>query len=577
MTDRKESHMNEISDIDRLYNRYVAELSKLSELSDGEKHSADTPVRAEASESDNKQDDITDDDLFDADFDDFEIDDYEDDEDDKNDDFVASAKGVRDNIIREVEEPKQADSPITKVKSEIPVQADTPSVKTVREIPIRHDAQAMPPVTEASVQPDTPIAKTKTEITTPPDVKAVPDAAVNAIPTPAVPAMPTGKPISQPEKKLGASEKDTKPLKAEKKTTRLPKAEKTAPHTMPTRVATEVDRGRKSEINRPIRKTVGSGSPYSSMSTSVRSLSVDFLPALLPILIWAVFVYGIRVLVISAVSVMSCVIFELWFEYLIRRRVTVSDLSAVSDGLLISLLMPASVPIWIPVVAAFFGTVIIKCLFGGRGRSLLQPSLAGFAFVSLILRNSVTAFTKPLSRLPLGGIDESMMTELASAYPLSGISGQNLSDLSYTDMIIGLRAGSIGEISILLIAVALIYLLVRRVITWHVPVSFIAVSGALFYLLPRNPVIGRFAAVELLCGIIPLCAVFFASDFTVSPIFSMSKIIYGAGCGACTVLFRYLGLGIYSAVYAVLIMNLLSRPLDMLFVPRPRRKKASVK
>ena len=130
-----------------------------------------------------------------------------------------------------------------------------------------------------------------------------------------------------------------------------------------------------------------SDSPYITAGKTPGNIYTDFIIAAVPLLIWAVYLYGFRVLLVSLVSVLSCVCFELWFEYLIHRRVTVQNMSAAKEGLFLSLLFPAAVPLWIPVVAAFFGTVVIKEIFGGIGKNLLNPSLAGFALVSIVSEN----------------------------------------------------------------------------------------------------------------------------------------------------------------------------------------------
>lgn len=131
-------------------------------------------------------------------------------------------------------------------------------------------------------------------------------------------------------------------------------------------------------------------------------------------------------------SVLSCVCFELWFEYLIHRRVTVQNMSAAKEGLFLSLLFPAAVPLWIPVVAAFFGTVVIKEIFGGIGKNLLNPSLAGFALVSIVFRESVAVFTAPFSRLSLLATEE-MISGISGVYPLSAICGRSLPSGSYAE------------------------------------------------------------------------------------------------------------------------------------------------
>ncbi len=310
-----------------------------------------------------------------------------------------------------------------------------------------------------------------------------------------------------------------------------------------------------------------SDSPYITAGKTPMNMYADFIIAAVPLLIWAVYLYGFRVILVSLVSVLSCVCFELWFEYLVYRRVTVQNLSAVKEGLFLSLLFPAAVPLWIPIVAAFFGTVVIKELFGGLGKNLLNPSLAGFALVSVIFRESAAVFTAPFSYLPLFGAADEVLSGMSGLYPLSSVCGGSLPSGSYAEMIIGQRAGSIGEVSAVLICAGLIYLIMRRVISWQIPISFLVVSIFLYFVFPRHILSYRFTITEMLCGMIPLCAVYFASDFSTAPIFKSGKIIFGAGCGVLTVILRYAGVGIYSTVYAILVMNLAARPIDLYVIP----------
>ena len=310
-----------------------------------------------------------------------------------------------------------------------------------------------------------------------------------------------------------------------------------------------------------------SDSPYITAGKTPGNIYTDFIIAAVPLLIWAIYLYGFRVILVSLVSVLSCVCFELWFEYLVHRRVTIQNMSAVKEGLFLSLLFPAAVPLWIPVVAAFFGTVVIKELFGGLGKNLFNPSLAGFALVSVIFRESVSAFTVPFSNIPLVGITSEILNGISGVYPLSAVCGGSLPSGSYAEMIIGQRVGSIGEVYAILICAGLIYLIVRRVISWQIPVSFLAVTIFLYFVFPRHILSYRFTITEMLCGMIPLCAVYFAADFSTAPIFKSGKIFFGIGCGVITVIFRYVGIGIYSAVYAVLAMNIAARPIDLYVVP----------
>lgn len=324
----------------------------------------------------------------------------------------------------------------------------------------------------------------------------------------------------------------------------------------------EVRRAKRERIALP-RPVRGHGAPFITSGRPVTAIYADMLVATLPAIIWAVFLFGVRCLAVIICSVGAAVLTELVLEQLLRHRVTVSDLSAVWSGVTVGMLMPPSVSFWVPMLASAVGIGVFKCALGGRGRTVISPALGGFAVLTLLMPSRLGVFTAPFSRLSVF----SSAGEGAS-YLLSSVPGASMPSESIGSLFLGIRPGTIGEVSALMLLIGLAYLMARGVLSWEAPLTFVGISALLFYIFPRYSLEDRFLAAELLCGLIPICALVFAPDFACSPVFSTARLVYGALCGVLTFGLRYLGVGIYSAVYATLAVQILSRLLDSLFIPK---------
>lgn len=313
-------------------------------------------------------------------------------------------------------------------------------------------------------------------------------------------------------------------------------------------------------LPRPVR---GHGAPFITSGRPVTAIYADLLVATLPAIIWAVFLFGVRCLAVLVCSVGAAVLTELVLKLVLRRRVTVSDLSVVWSGVTVGMLMPPAVPLWVPMLASAVGIGVFKCALGGRGRAFISPALGGFAVIALLLPSRISMFTAPFSRLSvLSSAGE------GASYLLSAVPGADMPSDPIGSLFLGIRPGAIGEVSALMLLIGFAYLLARGVLSWEAPLTFVGAAALLFYIFPRYSLEDRFLAAELLCGLVPICALVFAPDFACSPVFSTARLVYGALCGVLTFGLRYLGAGIYSAVYATLIAQLLARPLDSFFVPK---------
>lgn len=305
--------------------------------------------------------------------------------------------------------------------------------------------------------------------------------------------------------------------------------------------------------------------PFVRTSERIHSLMMDVVIALLPAFLWGVYTFGTRVLTVAVVSVASCVLFEALLQLIRRQPVTIFDLSAVVTGLLLTMGFSSAVPIWMPVVGAFISIVVIKGLFGGLGRNLINPALAA-RVVLLMWPNALHTFTAPGERLTGIGLPqvESVTT------PLDALHGGLFPSVTLADLILGRTAGCIGEIFPVLLLAGGVYLIVRRVISWRIPVAFIGAAACLTFLFPQIEGANlNYMLCQLFSGGLILGAVFMATDPVTSPTTPAGHWIYGIGCGVLTVLFRYFGFFAEGMPFAILVMNLLTVVIDRFVIPTP--------
>ena len=285
-------------------------------------------------------------------------------------------------------------------------------------------------------------------------------------------------------------------------------------------------------------------SPHIHGGRSTSGIMLDVLIALLPAAIAGVYIFGLRALAVIGVCVASCVIFEVLFCLLAKKPQTVTDLSAVVTGLLLALNLPANIPLWQCAVGALFAIVVVKCIFGGLGQNLVNPAIAARVFM-------LVAFTAVASAAsPVNAIDS--VDAVAGATPLAeGTVMPNLLTLAT-----GFYGGAIGETCSIALLIGGIYLLMRRVITWHNPVAFMTTVFAFSFFMENNdPVM---ALSQVLCGGVMIGAIFMATDYVTSPPTPAGKLIFGIGCGLITCLIRYFGGYPEGVSFAILFMNILT-------------------
>ena len=306
-------------------------------------------------------------------------------------------------------------------------------------------------------------------------------------------------------------------------------------------------------------------SPHIKSFIKTHHIMSDVILALLPALVWAVYLYGLRALTISAISVCSCVIFEYLYRKIMKKSFSLGDLSAVVTGLLLAFSLPVSVPLWIPVLGSFFAIVVAKQLYGGMGKNVVNPALAGRVFLFFTYSDELCAYTVPgqkLSPFKISVADE-INEIIAGATPLETLKSGVTTEYDTVSTLIGNLPGCIGEVSATLLLLTGIYLIIRRVITWHIPVTYITTVALISFAFPLGGADRfEFMCLQLFSGALMLGAFFMATDYVTSPVTSLGRIIYGIGCGLITIFIRYFGAFPEGVSFAILIMNLFVWYLD---------------
>ena len=324
-------------------------------------------------------------------------------------------------------------------------------------------------------------------------------------------------------------------------------------------------------------KLTVSSSPHYRSCDSTRTVMLDVILALLPILAVSVIFFGFRALALTLVSVGACIAFESLFNFIRKKKNTISDLSCIVTGILLAFNMPVTVPYWMVIIGALFAIVVVKMLFGGLGKNFANPALAARAFL-FSWPTLMTTFVKPLNagKIPVfydpiftDGISNETIDAITSATPLKSLKAGNMPDESIFDLFLGNKAGCIGEICTLVIILGGLYLLLRKVITWQIPFCYILTVAAVTFIFPLTG--GAFdldfMLAELCSGGLMLGAFFMATDYSTSPVTSKGQIIFGIGCGLLTVFLRYFSSYSEGVSYAILLMNVFAFSLDKLTKP----------
>jgi electron transport complex protein RnfD len=299
---------------------------------------------------------------------------------------------------------------------------------------------------------------------------------------------------------------------------------------------------------------------------------------LLPAFFMGVYFFGPRALWITALCIASSLGSEWLVEKMTGREITVKDGSAFLTGLLLGMNLPATSPFYIPIVGSFVAVAITKQLFGGLGFNIFNPALIGRAFVLITWPRAMTTWMEPTAALvsldakttatPLGLLKEEGIGRLLEVF------GDKAT--LYSQLLIGHRAGSLGETSVLALLAGGLFLLFRKYITWHIPVSFLATAALLAWVFGgKDPETGKFLIfagdplIHLMSGGLMLGAFFMATDYVTAPTLRNAQIVFGIGCGALTMLIRLKGGFPEGVMFAILLMNCFTPIIDRGFKTKP--------
>ena len=295
-----------------------------------------------------------------------------------------------------------------------------------------------------------------------------------------------------------------------------------------------------------------SSSPHVHSPVTTQTIMRDVLIALAPALIGSVVFFGFRALLVTLVSAAACVFFEWGYCKLTKTHCKVYDLSAIVTGVLLAFVCPVTIPYWCIIIGDFFAIIVVKQIFGGIGRNIVNPALAGRAFM-FSWPALMTNWVKPGFANQAGIF--STVDAVTGATPLAHMGQGVMPEDSLLDMFLGNIGGCIGETSALLLLIGFAYLLIRKVITPRIPVAFIGTVAVLTVLFPQGNANLPWMAAQLLGGGLFLGAIFMATDYVTSPLTKMGQIVFAIGCGVLTVVIRYFGGYPEGVSYAILIMN----------------------
>ena len=307
-----------------------------------------------------------------------------------------------------------------------------------------------------------------------------------------------------------------------------------------------------------------SSSPHAHSPVTTQTIMRDVLIALIPALLGSIYFFGFRALLVTLVSAAACVFFEWGFCKIRKLHCKTYDLSAVVTGVLLAFVCPVTIPYWTIILGDFFAIVLVKMLFGGLGKNIVNPALAGRAFLfswPVLMSNWVKVGVDNAAGL------RSTADAVTAATPMSAMHQGALPEESILDMFLGNIGGCIGETSALLLIIGFIYLLYRKVITARIPLAYIGTVAILAFLFPQGNDRIAWMAAQVFGGGLMLGAIFMATDYVTSPLTKLGQIVYGIGCGVITILIRYFGGYSEGVTYAILCMNACAVLLDKIGRP----------
>ncbi len=308
-------------------------------------------------------------------------------------------------------------------------------------------------------------------------------------------------------------------------------------------------------------KLIVSSSPHFQSKRTTRSIMLDVIIALFPTLLASIVLYGGRSLVLTAVTVASCVLFEYLFRKILGRDNSTGDLSAIVTGMLLAFNLPPTFPYWMAVIGAAVAIIVVKEFFGGLGQNFANPAIVGRIVLMLSFTSQMTTYFDA-SAVNNGFASVAGVDVVATATPMAQMQAGEV-QTSITELLLGLHGGCLGETCAITLILGGIYLVVRRVISPTIPLCYIGTVGLL------SLIAGQDAIYMMLSGGLLLGAIFMATDYVTSPVTTKGKIIFAVGCGIITFVIRSFAASVEGVSFAILIMNLLVPQIDKLTKNKP--------
>ncbi len=291
-----------------------------------------------------------------------------------------------------------------------------------------------------------------------------------------------------------------------------------------------------------------SSSPHARSSVLTQNLMGDVVIAMIPAAVFGVYQFGLKALLIILVTVASCVLSEFVYESLLGKPITIMDGSALVTGMILALNMPPEIPLWIPYLGGVFAIIVVKQLYGGLGQNFMNPALAARCFLLISFANKMSTFT-------LDGV--------SGATPLSVL--KNGGSVDVAAMFVGKIPGTIGEVSVVALLIGAAYLLIKKVISWKIPVTYLATFAVFVFIFGQHNL--NYVLAHLCGGGLIFGAFFMATDYVTSPITPRGQIVFGVILGILTGLFRIFGGSAEGVSYAIIISNLLVPLIEKVTYP----------
>lgn len=292
-----------------------------------------------------------------------------------------------------------------------------------------------------------------------------------------------------------------------------------------------------------------SSSPHVRSNDTTQGLMLDVCIAMLPATAFGVFQFGLNALLVLLVTVAACVASEYVYETIMKKPITVYDLSAVVTGMILALNMPANIPLWIPALGGIFAIIVVKQLYGGIGQNFMNPALAGRCFLLISFAGKMSSFT---------------LDGWTGATPLAQLKAGETVDVAA--MFIGKIPGTIGEVSVIALLVGAAYLVYKKVISLRIPVTYILTVAVFAFIFGQQDL--TYVAAHICGGGLIFGAFFMATDYVTSPITPGGQIVFGVLLGVLTGLFRIFGGSAEGVSYAIIISNMLVPLIEKYTLPK---------